>query len=125
MIDNFKNIPVQTRYEIISLVSSNLNASQSDIHNMFGVSRPTIRKALDWSKDRQPLPTRGRPKVLKEHHLLFIEARIMSNRLLTNAQLAKEIIETFNDVETLNETTVLRARHKLGLQYLPAGQIAQ
>lgn len=120
MISNIHSFPVQTRYEIINIVSNNSNTSQTNLSRMLGLSRPTIKKALDWSSTKQPFPARGRPKALKDHHLMYIEARTLSNRLLSNAQLAKEMVEVFDDINKLHETTVLRARHSLKLHWLPA-----
>lgn len=120
MITDIHHLPVQTRYEIINLVSSSSSFSNSQISSRLGVSTPTIRKALDWASTRYELPQRGRPKLLKKHHMLYIEARTISNRLLSNSELAQEMTAFFPDINSLSETTVLRARHNLGLHWLPA-----
>ena len=117
----FKLIPRNIRYEIIYQAYKTTQLSPQMLSNIFDVTPKTIINAINRMANNVELPTQGRPKLLKEHHKVYIQARTISNRNISNKQLALELKNVFPDLKDskLNASTVGRFRNSIGLFYLP------
>ena len=122
MFNFVKGVQPQVRYELVGRMFQKTHMQPSQIAEICGLSEKTIRKGISFYQSPYLLPIRGRPKLLQPQHLLFIEAKTMSNRSITNQELVEELMNNFDDFKDkgLHPTTVCRARHQLGLHYLPA-----
>lgn len=121
LMEHIIHLPVATRYEMIGSIFYQTHLDNSTLGEIFNLSPNTIRTAISYCNDPWLLPQRGRPHTLKPHHLQYIEARTISNRTMTNPQLAQELKSFFPDLaeSKLHATTVGRARNELGLHFLP------
>lgn len=106
---------------MIGYVHEQANMDVFQLSKMFGLCQNTIKTAISYCENPWPLPLIGRPKTLQPHHLLYIEARTLSNRTMTNKELAQELCAFYPDLaqSKLHPTTVGRARNKMGLHFLP------
>ena len=76
--------------------------------------------AIAFHENPRTLPAMERPKILQEHHIIYIEARTKFNRLLTNKELANELKGFYPDISQtkLNASTVGRAQKTLNFHFL-------
>ena len=111
-------IPQKQRYELIQLMNIN-HVDITSIQNIMGCSRNTVYNAIHYTGRNDELPFHGRPTILKPHHLNYIETRTLGNRTLSNHRLSKEIIRDFDDLSKCSPQTICRARHALGIHFLP------
>ena len=88
---------------------------------IMGCSRKTISNAIEWSKNPIELnDKRGKKKILKNHHMSFIDAITILHRDMTNAEVIHQLKSNFKDLpESLSEQTIMRARKELGFRFLP------
>ena len=113
-----KSLFQKTRYELIQYLYNINNCSISKIQDVLDVSQNTIKNAIRCT-NLENLPSHGRPHLLKQCHIDYIEARTLSNRVLTNQQLANELVSVFPNLVHCSKQTISRARKSLGLHYLP------
>lgn len=121
---HFKQLAAPIRYTMIGDVFSQTNMSTQQLSHVFGVSMSTVRTAIEYCKNPWPTFQPGRPKILQKAHLQFIEVQTMSDRSITCSKLVDLLKENFPELALtkLNQSTVNRARHKMGLHYLPTRQ---
>ena len=109
------------RYELINSVRQKTGFTREKVADLLDVGVRTVARARAYCNDPAPLPRRGRPPVLLPQHIEYIKARTIANPCLTNEQLAKELRNMYPELQKarVHETTVMRARHELNLNYLP------
>ncbi|MDR1890845.1 MAG: hypothetical protein LBQ23_01505 [Puniceicoccales bacterium] len=98
------------------------HAPVNAVASMFGVCSNTIRSVASWAVDLHPFGKPGVPKLLKPHHILYVEARTIYDRKMTNEELAREMIAFYPDLPRCSAKTIDRYRNSLGLHYLPMRQ---
>jgi hypothetical protein len=99
-------------------MQSTPGAHATNVASVVGASENTIRTALAWQPGN-PMPQIGAPRLLQEHHKIYIKARTISNQTMMNADLAQERAAFFPDLQKGSEQTVRRCRHPLGLLFRP------
>lgn len=112
------NIDQATRYSLIQTMHNAL-LSNEQIRSVMGCCNATIYNAISYTGRLKDLPKHGRPKILNQEHYLFIEARTINDRTLSNNRLADELVKAFPELTHCSPQTIMRARHLMGLKYLP------
>jgi hypothetical protein len=86
----------EARYETIQLVAQQLPLTNrvQILAQLFDVCPNTIRSALAWHPG-SPCGNPGAPRLLPDRHILYVEARTLANRSMTNHELAQGLVAFF------------------------------
>lgn len=112
-------LTTEARYTIIARTQQWTQVDVPGLCGAFGLCSNTIKSAIAWNENPYALGNRGRPRILQEHHMQYIEMRTVSDPFITNARLADEMVAFYPDLTHLSATTIERARRNLALHYLP------
>ena len=82
-------LTTEARYTIIARTRQWTGADVPSLCGAFGLCANTIISAIAWDENPYSLGKRGRPRVLQEHHMQYIEMRTVSDPFITNARLAE------------------------------------
>lgn len=119
MIPGLKDLPVETRYQIIIALEKEWQGTRKELEWKLGVSGNTIRKALSWGLHPFPLGSPGRLPKLQDVHKDFIRWRTEADRRLTNLALSRELVLAFPELGSVSECLVRECRIEMRMFYLP------
>jgi hypothetical protein len=93
MFRHLIKLHTEARYETIQLAVQRLLLTNrvQIIAQLFGVCPNTIASSFAW----QPYSSCGNPgapRLLQDHHTLYVEARSSANRSITNHELVQELV---------------------------------
>ena len=96
---SFKQLSTPVRYNMIGEASVNSGLSVQQLSKIFNITQTTVRTAIKYHQNPLETSPMGRPKLLRDHHLRFIEAKTISNRSMSCSELVRELKEHFQDLE--------------------------
>jgi hypothetical protein len=103
----------EARYETIQLAAQRLPLTNrvQILAQLFGICPNTIRSALAC-QPCSPCGIPGAPRLLQDHQILYVEARTLVNRSMTNHELEQELVAFFLDLGRCSEQTIGRCREE-------------
>ena len=124
MYKHLGKLATHQKYQMILNLLDYFKASQNPIGvvaTVMGCSTKTIENAIKWRNNPIELTEkRGKKRILKQHHMLYINNMTLVSRDITNSELIQRLKDNFQDLpESLSEQTIIRARKELGFRYLP------
>jgi hypothetical protein len=97
----------EARYEPIQLAAQRppLTGRVQILAQLFGAGPNAIRSALGWQPG-SPCGNPGAPRLLPDHHILYLEVHTLANWGMTNHELGRELVAFFFELGRCNEQTV-------------------
>jgi hypothetical protein len=118
MFQHLMKLHTEALYKTIQLAAQRLPLTNrvQILAQLFGVCPNTIRSALAW-QPCFPCGNPGAPWRLQGHHILYVEARTLANRSMTNHELAQEFVAFFPYLGRCSEQTVGRRREEMVIPF--------